>query len=43
MGAINLYKIDKNKIGGFNVSLSERMKLVATETITKTFEEQQSF
>ena len=41
MGAINLYKIDKNKIGGFNVSLSERMKLVATETITKTFEEQQ--
>ena len=41
MGAINLYKIDKNKIGGFNVSLSERMKLVAAETITKTFEEQQ--
>lgn len=41
MGAINLYKIDKNKICGFNVLLSEKMKLVAAETITKTFEEQQ--
>ena len=41
MGAINLYKIDKNKICGFNVLLSEKMELVAAETITKTFEEQQ--